>query len=591
LNAPISENDDGNQIINPAVQSGGAVVAEADNVQTGNGNLVDGDIEHNKDVQFGGANSVLVQGDKNAIADNGAIAFGGLKDTGATNGSIAQGGDGNDNNLIQGNGSIANDNEVEKGGTLAIGTGNIAGNEDSTSISGTTVAVGPVANNNEVEKGGILVNGTGNMSGIEDSLISTAGGVQNYNQDGIQTINPAVADGQIQNNDGDAVGASGGGKAQMAQAAAMDSGKVQNSDGDYGTSAMDSGKAQGGEDNQNAMDSGKNQAGKVNAMDSGTAKNQQGQVNAMDSGTATANNQEGQTNAMYNGMAQSNNKGGVGQMSYNGNNNYIDAEDSDKPAINTGTSGIAAQNKVEEGGQAAIAMGGSAYYIGEEAALVVGAGTAVSDPSGPVAFGGNAVDGPFSGAVSNSGSATYNQATKGGAVNTGNGLALGSVKDSAVNNGAGNAAVNSGALSQSAGDAVLTGNNSAVATHGAIATVLNAPKTLKDTAVNNQNVNVGSGIANQGQMGVATVTGPIVTPTISPPAPGIQTVAVTNLSQVNAGISFGNGNSLYSGGVTMNANSTNSASNGVMATSHSIGVAANSAAQNIVNVSANINYP
>ena len=36
------------------------------------------------------------------------------------------------------------------------------------------------------------------------------------------------------------------------------------------------------------------------------------------------------------------------------------------------------------------------------------------------------------------------------------------------------------------------------------------------------------------------------------------------------------------------ANSQNSASNGVLATSASIGVAANSAAQNVVNVSANI---
>ena len=39
----------------------------------------------------------------------------------------------------------------------------------------------------------------------------------------------------------------------------------------------------------------------------------------------------------------------------------------------------------------------------------------------------------------------------------------------------------------------------------------------------------------------------------------------------------------------MNANSTNSSSNGVMATSHTLGIASNSAAQNVVNVSANIN--
>jgi hypothetical protein len=69
---------------------------------------------------------------------------------------------------------------------------------------------------------------------------------------------------------------------------------------------------------------------------------------------------------------------------------------------------------------------------------------------------------------------------------------------------------------------------------------------------------------------------------------GIQTVAVTQLKQVNAGISLGNNNTMYGNGATLTANSTNSSSNGVLATSASIGVAANSAAQNVVNVSANI---
>jgi hypothetical protein len=78
------------------------------------------------------------------------------------------------------------------------------------------------------------------------------------------------------------------------------------------------------------------------------------------------------------------------------------------------------------------------------------------------------------------------------------------------------------------------------------------------------------------------------------PAPttlAIQTVALTELKQVNTGFYMGNNSTSFAGGATMNANSTNSSSNGVMATSHSIGVGANSAAQNVVNVTANTNAP
>jgi hypothetical protein len=98
-------------------------------------------------------------------------------------------------------------------------------------------------------------------------------------------------------------------------------------------------------------------------------------------------------------------------------------------------------------------------------------------------------------------------------------------------------------------------------------------------------------------MGNATVTdsGAVtVSPSLTPIVPigttmnQVQTVAVTQLKQVNAGISIGNNNTLYGGANSVQANSSGSVSTGVVATSASLGIASNSAAQNIVNVSANI---
>jgi hypothetical protein len=45
---------------------------------------------------------------------------------------------------------------------------------------------------------------------------------------------------------------------------------------------------------------------------------------------------------------------------------------------------------------------------------------------------------------------------------------------------------------------------------------------------------------------------------------------------------------VFGSGATINANSQNSSSNGVFATSATLGIASNSAAQNIVNVTANV---
>jgi hypothetical protein len=173
--------------------------------------------------------------------------------------------------------------------------------------------------------------------------------------------------------------------------------------------------------------------------------------------------------------------------------------------------------------------------------------------------------------------------------------------------GAGNAAqgVENSAVAQGS-QAVNNANNNAIAESG------NAVYAPTQTGAMNQGsgqaqsvtggavpvaANQGSGLANNGNMGNATITDtPTHTVTASigtPAAPptnlmGVQTIALTELKQVNAGLSIGNGNGVFNGATTINANSQNSASNGVLATSASLGIMSNSAAQNVVNVSANI---
>jgi hypothetical protein len=351
-------------------------------------------------------------------------------------------------------------------------------------------------------------------------------------------------------------------------------------------------------------------------MDNG--KNQDGQVNAMDNGVATANNQDGNANAMYNGMAQNNEDGGTGQMSYNGNNNFINAEEAEEPAINTGTNGIAAQAEIEDNG--AIAIGNStAYYVGDESAMVIGAGNAVSDPSAPVAFNGNAVTTATNSAFATTGNANTNNGN--GAINSGTGNAFGTVTGSAVNTGSGNNAWNSGngAVAQGSSVAVGTVNQSPINVGAGNSALQNAPgaftQSAGDATVNNgsqsavatrasaaavtvgtqSNIVQGSGSANSGSInsGGPAFGSNTASPSISP-APttqAIQTVALTELKQVNTGFYMGNNNNNFGGGATINANSANSSSNGVLATSASVGFGANSAAQNVVNVTANTNRP
>jgi hypothetical protein len=134
---------------------------------------------------------------------------------------------------------------------------------------------------------------------------------------------------------------------------------------------------------------------------------------------------------------------------------------------------------------------------------------------------------------------------------------------------------------------VNNGVNSAVATRASTAGVANGP---------NSNVVQGNGSANSGNInsGSSPVFGSnTASPSMSPPPGtlGIQTVALTELKQVNTGFYMGNNNNNFGGGATINANSANSSSNGVLATSASVGFGANSAAQNVVNVTANTNAP
>jgi hypothetical protein len=266
---------------------------------------------------------------------------------------------------------------------------------------------------------------------------------------------------------------------------------------------------------------------------------------------------------------------------------------------------------------AAIAQGGSialkdtdhfAVTLGDNSPAVqdadnvafVGAGNsaqAVTDSA--VAQGSQAVNNSNNNAIAESGIAAYQ--TGGGAIVQNGGNAIGTVSSGAASIG-GQANYQSGAS---------TNNNNNGNGNIAVGTVTTSPinvgsgnSALQQAPTGPAALNQGSGIANAGNMGTSSITDTGNTVTVSPTAtitlPGgagtppaatlnsINTVAVTQLKQVNAGISIGNGNNLYGAGALINQNSTNSASNGVMASSASIGVAANSAAQNVVNVSANI---
>ena len=170
---------------------------------------------------------------------------------------------------------------------------------------------------------------------------------------------------------------------------------------------------------------------------------------------------------------------------------------------------------------------------------------------------------------------TRSTTTRAGRRNTRSGVAVGQVNQSPINVGAGNSG-----LQNTPGPANLDqGSGSAQQQTGG------GPNSM----ANGANSSANSGNIASGN----TVTGGTNTQTVTSTTPGlnVQTVALTTLQQVNSGNSIGNGNTLYGSGAIINANSHNSSSNGVLATSASIGVAANSAAQNVVNVSANINHP
>jgi hypothetical protein len=162
-------------------------------------------------------------------------------------------------------------------------------------------------------------------------------------------------------------------------------------------------------------------------------------------------------------------------------------------------------------------------------------------------------------------------------------------------NGSGQANIQNGTINNNA--SAVTGANSPVQqrnTTVAAGGVLGMDSSSVQSITNNTTpvaANQGSGMANSGNMGVGTVNGDTnVQVPVQIGASPLQTVAMTQLKQVNAGVSVANGNS-FSGGTTLTANSTNSSSTGVMATSANIGIASNSAAQNIVNVTANVNRP
>jgi hypothetical protein len=269
---------------------------------------------------------------------------------------------------------------------------------------------------------------------------------------------------------------------------------------------------------------------------------QVGQANAKDTGIAQAQSTEGGSTAVQSGSG---------------------------PALNNSNSN-------------AFADGGVAATNPTQFAVTVGAGNSAYANDSAVAQGSVAAKDFSNAAISDSGPAA--QASGNGntqAQAAGNAIAATNNGNGAIHQGTGDAAVlnSPGAIAQGGSTANHAQDQAAVGINSKVISNPSADALIDSTQVR-----------DGGQLAVGNVGGDAFSPAIdnSGATPlGVQTVALTQLKQVNAGVYVGNGSANTGGSLT--ANSTNSATNGVMATSNNFGgVAVNNASQNIVNVSANI---
>jgi hypothetical protein len=406
--------------------------------------------------------------------------------------------------------------------------------------------------------GSAAIGGATANAGIEDSLVDNGGGTNNYNDDGLQVVNPAIQDVML------------------------------------GVT--------------NAKDTGKAQTGDVNAMDTGKA--QDGQVNAMDSGVANANNQDvedGAIGIIASGsaaidtrIAEAEDDAAVGfdaaQVVSDPNDSAIAQgagvaiNDTDDSAFTTGAGSPAlADNEdfaISQSGPAlndnedfAISNSGPAYQDVDNAATV-GAGNNVQDiDDSAVAQGSIAAKDVDDSALADNGSIAIQVDDDENAVNVGSGQAVRLDDEAAMVQGAGIAI--SDPADPVAINSIQANNDAAVGTNGSI--VVSDP--TDEVAIN------GNVVKDNGELAKGVLSGNNnndLRAIQRGQTRAIQTVSLTELKQVNAGVYVGNGSADMSG-AAMQVTTYNSSSTGLNVVSHNQGgVASNVAAQNVLNVTANI---